>query len=118
MLALTDPPDLDGREIKIEAIRQLDEPDNEYTHELVYSAEGAVGRARISADGAASIGESNRGPRVVREREIWCVLFRDQLRCAPADRAATSVDEALVELRRRDMIDTMYEVIVMDGRNR
>ncbi|MGK3995060.1 hypothetical protein [Sorangium sp. So ce1024] len=117
-LALTVPPTLDGREIKIEEIARLDKPEGDYTYMLVYSGDGAAGSALISNEDASFLAELIHGPRIMREKEIWCVLFRDQLRSAPAARAAVAADEAVEELRRRDMIETMYGVLVVDGRNR
>lgn len=110
-LSLTDPPTLDGREIRIEEIARLDEPEGDYAYMLVYSGEGAAGRALISESDASFLAELIHGPRVTRERVVWCTLFRALLPAAATPHAASSVDEAIVELKRRDMIETMYNVV-------
>lgn len=110
-LSLTNPPTLDGREIKIEEIARLDEPEGGYTYMLTYSGEGAAGRALISDDDASFLAEMIHGPRITLERVVWCALFRALLPVAATPHAASSTDEAIAELKRRDMIETMYGLI-------
>ncbi|WP_437310041.1 hypothetical protein [Sorangium sp. So ce388] len=110
-LALTVPPTLDGREIKIEEIARLDEPEGDYTYMLVYSGEGAAGRALISESDASFLAELIHGPRITRERVVWCGLFRAVFPGAATQHAAASVDEAVAELKRRGLLETMHDVL-------
>lgn len=110
-LSLTSPPTLDGREIKIEEIAMLDEPEGDYTYMLVYSGDGAAGRALISDSDASFLAELIHGPRVTRERVVWCALFRALLPAAATPHAAASTDEAIAELKRRHLMETMYGLV-------
>lgn len=114
-LALSNPPTLDGREIKIEEIARLDEPEGDYTYMLVYSGDGAAGRALISESDASFLAELIHGPRITRERVVWCALFRAVFPGAATPHAASSVDEAVEELKRRGLLETMYDVLANEA---
>src|SRR6478752_588299 len=105
-LAFTNPPTLDGWQVKVESIVRLDEPEGEYTYALVYSGDGSDGRALISDEDASWLIELIRGPQVTRERLVWCGLFRAAFPNAATQHAAASVDEAIEELKRRGLIET------------